>query len=93
MDDWKYLPEDVSGHTMALFMPEPHQDGRFCMFHQRLGVWTFKNIYECLRSHDELDCAMAWSAYRLKSGMNKDQMGSEHKAFKAGWKAANGLRT
>ena len=52
MDDWKYLPEDVSGHTMARFMSEPHEDGRFCMFHQRLGVWTFKNIYECLREHD-----------------------------------------
>jgi hypothetical protein len=49
--DWRPLPEDVRFH--AMLPGEPHEDGRKCWHHYRLGVWTFDGVHECLRAHPE----------------------------------------
>lgn len=41
--DWEPLSEDVSMH-------HKHEDGRFCLFHSGLGVWTFDGTKKCLRN-------------------------------------------
>lgn len=46
--DSKPLPENVEGH--AMWGPTSHGDGRACYYHQRLGMWTFNNTEQCLRS-------------------------------------------
>lgn len=42
------LGEDVSTHCM--WGPFDHGDGRICMYHHRLGVWTFDGTNRCLRA-------------------------------------------
>ena len=49
--DFDYLPENVAMHTMMRFYD--HGDGRGCGYHSRLGKWTFGDIYECLRTHED----------------------------------------
>ncbi|MGZ6788352.1 MAG: hypothetical protein ACXVGQ_00205 [Mycobacteriaceae bacterium] len=41
------LSEDVTTHCM--WGPFDHSDGRLCMYHARLGVWTFDGTNQCLR--------------------------------------------
>jgi len=51
VQDWAPLGEDVTMHTMLAVAP--HEDGRFCMYHSRLGKWAFEGTKECLRSHPD----------------------------------------
>jgi hypothetical protein len=50
--DLRPLPEDVRTHTM-LTGRQPHDDGRECTYHHRLGVWTPDGLNECLREHPD----------------------------------------
>lgn len=54
--DWRPLEEDVSDHTMAIYLG--HEDHRTCGYHSRLGKWTFEGTKECLREH--IDPTRAW---------------------------------
>jgi hypothetical protein len=55
--DWRLLDEHVTGHNMLL-MCKPHEDGRLCAYHHRLGVWTFDGTKECLRDHPSVASLM-----------------------------------
>lgn len=48
--NWTYLSENVEGHTLMGWYYHPDVS-RNCMFHARLGKWTFGDIYECLLDH------------------------------------------
>lgn len=54
--DWQPSPEDISGHTM-FWGTAPHDDGRSCHRHQRLGAHVFVTMESatgwgiCLRPH------------------------------------------
>jgi hypothetical protein len=67
--DWAYLPENVNMHTMMNF--HYHADiSRNCMYHARLGKWTFGDIYECLLDHpqDARNEYQEWDVQTLQEG-------------------------
>lgn len=53
--DWRPLGEDVTMHTMLGFHNHFEPDGvrRTCMYHSRLGKWTFDGTKECLLPHPD----------------------------------------
>lgn len=49
--DARPLPMSEDAATVTLGPTYEHNDGRVCGYYNRLRLWVFDGIYECLRSH------------------------------------------